>query len=167
MPQSAALAVVEENHYSPGENLERLDLAHIQSARRSLDIAMYAFTDRYLAEAIVRAARSGVRVRLYRDREQFEDEQRQTAGRRSPSTTEILLANSNIEIRVKSSRELMHLKAYCVDGVLLRDGSANWSTSGLKRQDNNARYTTNSSQVQQFQQLFEELWAGNNAKVSF
>jgi phosphatidylserine/phosphatidylglycerophosphate/cardiolipin synthase-like enzyme len=56
----------------------------------------------------------------------------------------------------------MHLKSYCVDGALLRDGSANWSPSGLKRQDNNARFTTDRRQIQAFQSVFEGMWARDN-----
>jgi len=156
----------EENHYSPDENLEQLDLARIDSAQRSLNVAMYAFTDKYLAEALLRAARRGVQVRVYRDRSQFEDEQRKNAGRGLESTTAMLAGRPNIQIRVKGSRELMHLKAYSADGKTLRDGSANWSPTGLKRQDNNVRFTTDPNQVRAFDQRFEELWSGrDNRKV--
>jgi len=34
----------------------------------------------------------------------------------------------------------MHLKSYVIDGTLLRTRSANWSPTGLKRQDNDLRY---------------------------
>jgi phosphatidylserine/phosphatidylglycerophosphate/cardiolipin synthase-like enzyme len=34
----------------------------------------------------------------------------------------------------------MHFKSYVVDGSLLRTGSANWSPTGLKRQDNDVHY---------------------------
>ncbi len=152
-------AFTEETHYSPDENLEQLDLARLDSAQRTLDIAMYAFTDKYLAEALLRAARRGVQVRLYRDRSQFEDEERKNTERGRDSTTAILTGQANVHIRVKGSRELMHLKAYLVDGKLLRDGSANWSPTGLKRQDNGARFTTDPAQVRAFEQTFEQLWS--------
>ncbi|MGA3211106.1 MAG: phospholipase D-like domain-containing protein [Terriglobales bacterium] len=158
-------AIVNENHYSPAENLEQLDLAQIDNAKRSLDIAMYAFTDRFLAEAVVRAARRGVQVRIYRDHDQFEDEQRHQGRREEGSTAEMFRGESSIQVRVKASRELMHLKAYCIDGALLRDGSANWSNSGLKRQDNNARFTTDRAQVGEFENNFAGMWARDNQVV--
>ena len=41
------------------------------------------------------------------------------------------------EIRIKhKSSAPMHLKSYQIDGRLLRTGAANFSASGLKRQDN-------------------------------
>ena len=140
-------------------------MAQIDGVRRSLDIAMYAFTDKYLADAVLRAARRGVRVRVYRDRQQFEEEQRRAAQHDSESTSDMFHGESNIQVRVKSSHELMHLKAYCVDGVLLRDGSANWSPSGLKRQDNNARYVSDNAQVQAFERVFDGYWTRDNQIV--
>jgi phosphatidylserine/phosphatidylglycerophosphate/cardiolipin synthase-like enzyme len=52
----------------------------------------------------------------------------------------------------------MHLKAYVIDGSLLRDGSANWSPSGLKRQDNNVHFTSDPAQVEAFRRIFEQMW---------
>jgi phosphatidylserine/phosphatidylglycerophosphate/cardiolipin synthase-like enzyme len=164
-PGSGNSAVVEENHFSPQEDLERIDVAQIDGARRSLDVAMFAFTDRYVADALVRAAHRGVQVRIYRDRDQFEEEQRDQGHHGGPSTTEMFRGEPNIQVRIKRSRELMHLKSYCVDGGLLRDGSANWSPSGLKRQDNNARLTTDPRQVQAFEAAFDGMWARDNETV--
>jgi len=152
--------VVSENHFSPAENLEQLDLDRLERAQRSVDIAMYAFTDKYLAEALARLARRGVRVRLYRDRSQYVSEQQNAAQHRDLSTTDLLRREPNLEIRIKGGnrRDLMHLKSYLVDDAVLRDGSANWSPSGLKRQDNNAHFTNDPVQVRAFRERFEEMW---------
>ena len=164
-----------EDHFSPAENLEQVDRRHLLAAQHTLDVAMYAFTDQYLAEAVLDRARAGVKVRIYRDQEQFEQEQRRalgtgySRGNRAPaagaladdrreSTTAMFAGQPNIEIRVKGSRELMHLKSYLVDGRELRTGSANWSPTGEKRQDNNAQFTTDPQQVKAFQSAFEQMW---------
>jgi len=148
--------------FSPEDNLERADLDQLGRARKTIDIAMYAFTDRFLAERLVALAQRGVVIRVYRDRRQYEEEQR----RRSGSVMELFRGQPNIHVRVKRSRELMHLKAYLVDRVLLRDGSANWSPSGLKQQDNNARFTTDPAQVHAFQQAFEQMWSRSRNEVA-
>ena len=97
-------------HYAPAENLERLDLVALRMARRTIDISMYAFTDRILAEVLLDRARQGVRVRIYRDGEQFEQEQRRKG--RGGLTTDLFRGQRNIEIRVKppSARNDMHLR---------------------------------------------------------
>ena len=65
---------------------------------------------------------------------------------------------AGIEVEVKGSRDLMHLKSNAVDGVLLRTGSANCSPSGLKRQDNDVEYVADPALVRAFEQRFTELW---------
>jgi hypothetical protein len=48
-----------------------------------------------------------------------------------------LAETPGIEIRIKHKASApMHLKSYQIDGRLLRTGAANFSASGLKRQDN-------------------------------
>jgi hypothetical protein len=59
---------------------------------------MYSFTDRELAEELVRLARSGVRVHVYSDsRESMQMQENQ----RGSSTTLMLLAGG-VEVRVKT-----------------------------------------------------------------
>lgn len=151
--------VVAEDHFSPTEDLERIDAVRLQRAKTSVDVAMYAFTDRYLAEQLKEVAGRGVKVRIYRDQEQYEEEQRKASKREDGSAVALLTGQPNIEIRVKGHRELMHLKAYLIDGTMLRDGSANWSPSGEKRQDNNAHYTADPTQVDAFRREFEQMWS--------
>ncbi|MDP9268295.1 MAG: phospholipase D-like domain-containing protein [Acidobacteriota bacterium] len=152
--------VLSENHFSPAENLEQLDVARLEEARSTIDIAMYAFTDDYLATRLRALAARGVKIRLYRDRSQYEQEQRNAAGHNDTCATDQLRGEPNIEVRIKADRgrNIMHLKAYLVDGKLLRDGSANWSPSGLKSQDNNAHFTNDPAQVRALQQDFETMW---------
>lgn len=66
-------------------------------------------------------------------------------------------------MRVKGARDLTHLKSYAIDGRLLRTGSANWSPTGLKRQDNDVRYEASPEAVESFEKKFAEIWnrAGN------
>lgn len=159
------VAAINENHYSPTENLEQIDVERIGQAQHTIDIAMYAFTDKFVAGAVADAAKRGVKIRIYRDQQQYQDEQRNADNHDTPSSTALLAGQPNVQIRVKSKRELMHLKAYLIDGALLRDGSANWSPSGLKRQDNNAHFTTDAAQIRAFQQTFDDMWSRENQVV--
>jgi phosphatidylserine/phosphatidylglycerophosphate/cardiolipin synthase-like enzyme len=117
--------------------LEPEEIAILAKARRKIDIAMYSFTDLEVANALASEARAGIRIRVYRDAEQYTQEQSRAAGR--PTTSSILRAGG-VEVRVKSQRDLMHLKSYEVDDSFLRTGSANWSRSGLTYQDNDVVY---------------------------
>ncbi len=68
-----------------------------------------------------------------------------------------------VEVRIKGGRDLMHLKSYAIEGRFLRTGSANWSPTGLKRQDNDVRYESSLEAVERFEKKFSEMWdrAGN------
>ena len=143
----------EQIYFAPGDDIERVDVALIESARSSITVAMYAFTDRNLAAALARAAARGVQVRIYRDRVQFDEE------RAHASQAGLMLRSQrNIEVRVKGSRDLMHEKAMLIDRAVLRDGSGNWSVSAARYQDNQVSLTRDSAQVAAFQRDFEVMW---------
>ena len=155
--QTASPASTEQSHarilYAPESNLERNELEMLRTAKVSVDVAMYSFTDRELAEELVALAHSGVKVRVYRDSREFYEE-----NQRGSSTTTAMLLAGGVAVRVKSSRDLMHLKSYVIDGALLRTGSANWSPTGLKRQDNDVHYEVDSILGAQFEAKFESMW---------
>lgn len=146
---------------SPEENLEKVDLSLLSRKQTDhLDIAMYAFTDRNLARQLVVDANAGIPVRIYRDREQYEDEQK-----RDSQVAEILRGSRNIHIRVKSNKVLMHLKAFS-DGQFLRDGSANWSPSGEMKQDNSLTVSFDKDAIKSFEDQFNDVWSrGDNYVV--
>jgi phosphatidylserine/phosphatidylglycerophosphate/cardiolipin synthase-like enzyme len=113
---------------------------------------MYSFTDHELAKELIQLAKSGVRVRVYRDWREYEQEKE-----RGSSTAELLVAGG-VQVRVKSSQDLMHFKSYVIDGTLLRTGSANWSLTGLKRQDNDVYYERDSETAKLFEARFSQMW---------
>ncbi len=153
--------------YSPDSNLEQLDIREISLATRTIDIAMYSFTDRNIGNALLAAADRGVIVRIYRDKTQILDRNDQTKR---------MLINPNIHVRIKNNNRynIMHLKAYVIDGEMLREGSANWSpagegawksrteaaptASGTVQQDNTVVLTTDPESVMIFRKHFERLW---------
>ena len=163
----AATAPSGGEHFSPWENLEQLDVAELRKTKQRVDIAMYSFTDRRLAAVVNELAARRVEIRVYRDQEQFQDEERAAARFREPSTTQLFRGRRMIHVRVKqgSLRNLMHEKAFCIDGRLLREGSANWSRGGLLMQDNNVRYSTEATDIERYEKAFEAMWARNDNLV--
>ena len=147
-------------HFSPREDLEQLDISELGNARQRVDVAMYSFTDRRLAEVINELAARQVEIRVYRDQEQFQDEERAAVRFGERSTTQLFRGRPTIRVRVKqgSVRDLMHEKAFCIDGRMLREGSANWSRSGLLVQDNNANYSSDATDTARFEKAFEKMW---------
>lgn len=134
-----------EIHYAPAENLEHVDVAMLNGARTSIDLAAFVLTDWPVIDALRAAASRGVRVRVLLDPTQ------RSAHERFGDLREV--------VRVKAGGPLMHLKAYAVDGRILRTGSANFSASGLKHQDNDLMLIRLPGPVQAFQSTFSALYA--------
>ena len=133
-----------EIHHSPLENLERLDVALIDEAETSLDVAAYILTDRPVIDALILAKERGVTLRILLDPSQKSNFAR--------------LAPLEEEIRLKKKGPIMHLKAYVVDGERLRTGSANLTASGLKQQDNDRLVISVPSVVAAFRADFDRMW---------
>lgn len=148
-------------HFAPFENLERIDVALIRQARSTIDLAAYTLTDVAVIEALAERARSGVALRILLYAGQIYDR----PGSRPATALQDLQATPGVEIRLKPENEpLMHLKAYHIDGRWLRTGSANFSASGLKQQDNDLVILDTPSVVAAFQKAFETLWQRNSKR---
>ena len=141
-------------HYAPRENLESVDARAIGRAQLSIDVAAYVLSDPRIIEALTAAAERGVVIRLYLDRSQFAEH-----GPTRGGIVEALLAHPNVAAKVKGEGVLMHLKAYAVDGELLRTGSGNFSRSGLASQDNDALFIADPAVADAFESNFERIWA--------
>ena len=75
-----------------------------------------------------------------------------------------LAETPGVEIRIKhETSALMHLKTYQIDGKLLRTGAANYSASGLKRQDNDLIVIESAGAAAAFKQTFEARFASGEA----
>jgi phosphatidylserine/phosphatidylglycerophosphate/cardiolipin synthase-like enzyme len=124
-------------HYAPAENLEHVDVALIDGAEHEIDLAAYVLTDWPIMQALTRAA----------DRE--------------PSQVFHDLAETpGVEIWTKHKLAApMHLKSYQIDGRLLRTGAANFSASGLKRQDNDLIVIESAKAATAFKHAFEARFA--------
>lgn len=143
-----------ELHYSPAENLETIDVATIDTAGETLDVAAYVLSDVAIVEAMTLAAERGVRVRLFQ-----EPSQERPRGDAVDAALAALLAEPTVFAKSNHRGAWMHLKAYAIDGKVLRFGAANLSASGEKRQDNDLLLTDDPSLVRGFENEFETLWS--------
>jgi phosphatidylserine/phosphatidylglycerophosphate/cardiolipin synthase-like enzyme len=149
-------------YYAPDVNLEREDVTVLASGENHIDAALYSATDRAVCDALAEKARKGVSVRVYRDREQYQEEESRARGRET--CVEELVA-SGAAVKIKASTELMHLKAYMVDGRILRTGSANISEGGEKWQDNDVVFIGSTIAAKAFEDKFEQMWDRTDNQV--
>lgn len=140
--------------YGPAPGFESIDPELIGKARKTIDMAAYVLSDQRVIREISAAADRGVRVRIYFDAEQF----RRSGG--GNDNIQALTRQPNVLARIKAeNNDLMHLKAYAVDGRWLRTGSTNFSWSGETRQDNDLIVIDSPGAVEDFTRQFEKLWS--------
>ena len=145
-------------HYTNPSNCASIDAQAIGAATKSIDFAAYSLTEPTVINALLDRAKNGVQISLYLDRSELEAEARGNPA--LPNTAlHLLLGVTGVEIKVKQSMILMHLKSYLVDGITLRDGSANFSPLGESEQDNSVTFTDDAAAVGAFVSKFQAMWA--------
>ncbi|MFG1401055.1 phospholipase D-like domain-containing protein [Xanthobacter sediminis] len=133
-----------ELHHSPAEDLERIDVALIASAQARIDMAAYFLTDPAVIDALLDAVKRGVAVRVVLDP--------------THEQAYALLAPLGERVRKKPRRPIMHLKAFAVDGKVLRTGSANFSANALKQQDNDLLILRDPALAKAYLDDYERIW---------
>jgi phosphatidylserine/phosphatidylglycerophosphate/cardiolipin synthase-like enzyme len=156
---------VAATHYAPDENLEGMDIGILDHAKKEVDAAMYSFTDKPIERELETLAKHGVAIRLYRDREQYNEEKMRAAEKGESCMTDELARLPNVQVKIKGDEDLMHEKDFEVDRQLLRTGSANWSFGGLRKQDNVVIYTQSTTDVGRFRRKFSEMWERSDNEV--
>ena len=140
---AGSFGFAQEVHYAPEERLDAIDAALISTAKQSIDFASYALTDPIVINSLVDADHRGVLIRIVlnpRERHDF-----------------VKLGDLSDNVRIKRGGPYMHLKAYSIDGEVLRTGSANFSTSGEQSQDNDLIVIRNEGSAAKFDAHFEHM----------
>ena len=143
-PCFALCAGAQEIHFSPEERLDAIDAAIIERAKLSIDFAAYSLNDGAVVDALNAAERRGVVIRIVLDPRERHDFVR--------------LGDLSDNVRIKHSGPLMHLKAYAIDGEVLRTGSANFNASGERQQDNDLIVIRDAGAAAKFDAHFERMW---------
>ena len=140
--------------YGPSPRGDETDAKALAGAKATIDMAAYVLTDRPIIAALSDAAARGVAVRIYLDREQADH-----MGSNAKADLAALAAIRGVAIRTKARGEAMHLKSWLVDRRVLRTGSANFSWSGERYQDNDVAILESPVLAAAFQRNFETMWA--------
>jgi len=120
----------------------------VQSARESIDIAVFFLTHKHLAQDLIDAKARGVKVRVIIDA---------TAAKNGYTKHEILRA-AGIPVKVEDWGGKMHAKSAVVDGEYIITGSMNWTSAGENGNDENTIIVRSKTHAAQYAKWFEQLW---------
>jgi phosphatidylserine/phosphatidylglycerophosphate/cardiolipin synthase-like enzyme len=133
--------------FSPEEPCDLKLIKLIQSAKNSIDIAIYDINlDALVHELLVASKRIPVRVLVDR---------RQAQGEHSLVP---LLIQAGAQLRFGHQRGIMHNKFTIIDGKILETGSFNYTRHASQANNENQIYLENPTILQKYKTRFDTLW---------
>jgi len=125
----------------------------IHAAKKSLRVKMFVFSHPKLLDAVIKARKRGVEVRvmLNRARRSGEEDNESTARKLQGSDVEVIDANPAFDVT--------HEKSMVVDDEIAFIQSLNWVPKNLTGTRDYAVITTHRPEVQEVIECFEADWA--------
>jgi len=143
-----------QSHFSSQDGIEWVVAREIYAAGKRIDAAIYTFTSRPLAQALVDAHKRAVRVRVLLDPSNASGEYSKAA----------YLINNGVDVRVERGVGLMHHKFALVDDSIIITGSFNWTASAETDNDENVLLLIGfPATYRAYSREFERIW--RDAKV--
>jgi phosphatidylserine/phosphatidylglycerophosphate/cardiolipin synthase-like enzyme len=138
-------------YFSPNGGCQEVVIREISKAQKTIDIAMYSFTSREVAEALVEAKDRKVKIRIVLDK----------AKKKEDFSKSRYLISKGVDVKYHLGFGLMHNKFAVIDGQVLITGSFNWTASANKRNEENLLIITNNKAIKKYAERFEYLWKGS------
>lgn len=146
-----------EVFFSPSKKCENGLLGLIENSSETIDVAVYSINNTNLVDALKKAHKRGVKIRILTDRVQ-------AAGKSSRVKD---LYDAGLNVRVHSKHKIEHNKFAIFDGKKASTGSYNWTNPATeKNSENCVFFTDNQEVVKDYQNRFDYLWQINTKKAS-
>ncbi|TPE44741.1 phospholipase D-like domain-containing protein [Pontibacter mangrovi] len=134
--------------FSPGDDCLNAIVESIDEAERSMKICVFTISDNRITEAIIRAHKRGLSIKIITDNDKLHD-----------TGSDIReLAARGLEVRIDKTRSHMHHKFTIFDEERVLTGSYNWTRSAALYNHENILITDNHSIVQDYSREFDRLW---------
>ncbi len=161
LPVSAPNLTADNNDikvfFSPQDECGREILVRLNSAEKSIELAMYQMTSRALSGALASAARRGVTVRVFLDGENAEEYY---------SKADFLKKNG-VLVRTEKGDGLMHNKFCVIDDKTVITGSYNWTVSADLKNDENVVIIESGRIADIYKRQFDDYWHGTYPDSAF
>jgi phosphatidylserine/phosphatidylglycerophosphate/cardiolipin synthase-like enzyme len=147
-----ATVIAPTNHevcFSPEERCDLKLVRFLETARSSIDLAVFDINLDQLVHAILVASKRGIRVRVLVD-------SRQAKGAYSLVST---LKKGGVDVKRGAQRGLMHHKFMVLDGKRIETGSFNFTNHASRANQENQVYLDDPAIVSRFVGRFEKSWS--------
>ncbi len=137
--------------FSPQDACAKEVIRQIDGAKSSIYIAMYFFTSREIAQALVKARQRGVEVRVCLNA---------ADGDYDKYSKDIYLRNNGIPVRTIKGKGIMHNKFCIIDETTILTGSYNWTKRAEFENDENVLVINSREIAEIYKEEFDRLYAG-------
>lgn len=134
--------------FSPGQDCLRAIVGEFDRCRDTGDVCVFTITDNRIVEAMLRAHRRSVVLRVVTDDDKSLD--------RGSDIEQ--LRQAGVSVRMDSTPNHMHHKFAVFDKERVLTGSYNWTRSAADVNHENLVIVHEDALVQDFSQTFERLW---------
>lgn len=138
-------------HFSPEQGLSRYIQKQIDKANKSIEISMFTFTEKYISKSLLDAAKRGVKVKIIMEKKQCDFSKVDEALENQPNIELYRVGNT------LSKFSAMHQKYCVIDDETVVTGSANWTASGTKFNDEDILVLNNANIAKKYHQNFLDL----------
>lgn len=150
-------------YFAPDDNLQKLIISYIDQEKEQIDIAIYSFTNKHIADALIKAYNRGVTIRIVTDPSWLND-QFSKIHMLQKHGVPIYLYNAHHNKKGGNSRNLMHNKFMIFrknkEGKsYIWTGSYNFTRAATMSNQENVVIISKYSVVKQYQSQFERLIA--------
>jgi phosphatidylserine/phosphatidylglycerophosphate/cardiolipin synthase-like enzyme len=136
-------------YFCPHEDCPQALIAQIDSAKSTIDIAIYSFTDETIADALIAAQDRGVAVRIAFDSGQAQ----------SQYSVDEALSDAHVPIRrIDKSRGILHDKFAVIDGEFVATGSYNYTNNAAENNNENLLILRDTALAKRYADEFEYVW---------
>lgn len=145
---SLSYAQVQKVCFSPSTCCEDNIVELTQNSHESINIAIYAFTNHKIYEALKEAKDKGISIKIVTDKTQS----------KGKSSLVPALINDGFDIRIKKKYRIEHNKFGIFDNKTIITGSYNWTESATRNNSENCLVEKRITVVKKYGKRFNELW---------
>lgn len=138
--------------FSPQDNCAQEIITEVDRAKDYVYVAMYYFTSRPIAQALIRARDRNVNVKVCLDKEQLTYEYSKSR----------FLDNKGINVKLIGGSGIMHNKFCIIDDHITLTGSCNWTVSADLKNDENLLVIESEEIAGIYKEQFNRFWNGTH-----
>lgn len=140
-------------------NLNTILINNINTASKSVYVAIYSITKEDIADSIIEAKNRGLDVKIITDK----------INSQSKSEEAILkkFQKANIPIKVENHAGLMHMKVCIINNSTVLTGSYNYTENATKENDENLLVIHNADLANQYITEFNSMWNNTNDYTNY